>query len=397
MSSVGDALARSRVAVAATFSAHAVIAGTVGPWIPRVKADAGLDAGGLGIALAGYALGLVAGTRVAGPALRRVGARPTVRVGIPLLAAALAALPAAGGLGALVAIFGVLGVASGALDVAMNSEAVEVERRAGRRLMSGMHGMWSVSMLVGAGLASIAIAIDVPIEAYLPALAAALVVASFPMLRWLPSPHEPERNEPVPDAVSPAGSSIARVFVLCLIAFASFMTEGIAAEWSAVYLHETLGATAGVAGLGVVAFSAGMAASRFVGDRLATRVGPRDLVRVGTAVSATVLAVALVVGGIPLTIAALAVVGIGVGPTVPMAFGAAGRVVLGPGRTALGIAVTAGYVGSIVGPLAMGFVADVSSLTASFAIPVTACVVVAIAADALRVRADRRGGPTMRS
>jgi MFS family permease len=385
MPSVVDALARARVAVLATFSAHAVVAGTVGPWIPRVKADAGLDAGGLGIALAGYALGLVAGTRVAGPAMRRAGARPTVRVGMPLLAASLAALPVAGGLGALIAIFAVLGIASGALDVAMNTEAVDVERRAGRRLMSGMHGMWSVSMLVGAGLASIAIAADVRIEAYLPTLAVVLTLASFPLLRWLPSPHEIERDEPAPDAAAPARSPIPRVLALCLIGFASFMTEGIAAEWSAVYLHESLGASAGVAGLGVVAFSAGMAASRFVGDGLATRFGPRDLVRIGTAIAAAVLAVALAVGGPPLTIAALAVVGMGVGPTVPMAFGAAGRLALGPGRTALGVVVTAGYVGSIVGPLAVGFVAEISSLTASFTIPVAACVAVAIAADVLRV------------
>lgn len=387
MPSVTDALARSRVAVVATFSTHAIVAGTVGPWIPRVKADAGLDAGGLGIALAGHALGLVAGTRLAGPAMRRAGARATVRIGIPLLAAALAVLPMAGGLGTLVAIFAVLGVASGALDVAMNTEAVDVERRAGRRLLSGIHGTWSVSMLVGAGLASIAIATDVPIEAYLPALAVVLVLASFPLLRWLPSPHEVERDEPPPiHAAKPARSPTLLVLALCLIGFASFMTEGIAAEWSAVYLHETLGASAGLAGLGVVAFSAGMAASRFVGDRLATRFGPRDLVRVGAAVSATVLAMALVVGGPALTIVALAVVGMGVGPTVPMAFGAAGRLALGPGRTALGVVVTAGYVGSIVGPLAVGLVAELSSLTASFAIPVTACVAIAIAADALRVR-----------
>jgi MFS family permease len=383
---VGDALARSRVAVVATFSAHAIVVGTVGPWVPRLKADAGLDAGGLGIALAGHALGLVVGTRVAGPALRRAGARPTVRTGIPLLAAALAALPAAGGLGALVAVFAVLGVASGALDVAMNTEAVEVERRAGRRLLSSMHGFWSVSMLVGAALASIVIALDTPIEVYLPSLAVALVLASFPLLRWLPSPHAVERDEPTQDAVRSARSPIPRILVLCLIGFASFITEGIAAEWSAVYLHESLGASAGVAGLGVVAFSAGMAASRFVGDRLAMRFGPPVLVRIGAAVSATVLAVALAAGGPPLTIVALAVVGMGVGPTVPMAFGAAGRLLLGPGRTALGIVVTAGYLGSIVGPLAVGFVAELASLTVAFAIPVTACVAVSIGAKALRVR-----------
>ncbi|MGH2591649.1 MAG: hypothetical protein ACRDGW_12740, partial [Actinomycetota bacterium] len=66
---------RSRVAVTATFAAHAVVAGSLGPWIPRLKADSNLDAGGLGIALSGFAAGLVLGTRLAGPAVRRAGGR----------------------------------------------------------------------------------------------------------------------------------------------------------------------------------------------------------------------------------------------------------------------------------------------------------------------------------
>ena len=80
---------RARVAVTATFASHAVVAGTLGPWIPQLKQRTGLDDGGLGLALAGSAIGLVAGTRIAGPILRAVGARRVLRVGVPVLTSGL--------------------------------------------------------------------------------------------------------------------------------------------------------------------------------------------------------------------------------------------------------------------------------------------------------------------
>ena len=131
---------RSRTAVTATFAAHALVAGSVGPWIPRLKAESSLDSAGLGLALTGYAVGLVLGTRLAGPALRWAGGRRVVRVGIPLFAVTLAALPFAEGLTALAGAFAALGIASGVLDVAMNTEVVAVEQRFDRRIMSMMHG-----------------------------------------------------------------------------------------------------------------------------------------------------------------------------------------------------------------------------------------------------------------
>jgi fucose permease len=83
----------ARIAVTTTFAVHAVVAGSLGPWIPRLKARSDLDAAGLGLALTGFAAGLVVGTRLAGPAMRRVGGRATVRAGVPLLGAAFAVFP----------------------------------------------------------------------------------------------------------------------------------------------------------------------------------------------------------------------------------------------------------------------------------------------------------------
>lgn len=373
---------RSRIAVTATFAAHAVVAGSLGPWIPQLKADSNLDAAGLGLALSGFAVGLVAGTRLAGPAVRRVGGRAVARAGVPMLAVAFALLTVPSGLAGLAAAFAGLGLVGGLLDVAMNAEAVDVERRYRRRVMSSMHGTWSASMLGGAALASASVALDVPIDVHFSLIAALLVAASFPLLRWLPSPHD-ARSEFDADGPAEKRSTATRVVLLCLIGFAAFMTEGIAVEWSAVYLNESVGAGVGIAGLGVVAFAAGMAASRFAVDRLPERIEPSTIVRVGEAVGAIALAVALLVGEAVVSIAALVVLGLGVGPAVPLAFRAAGGIGVERGRTALGIVVTTGYVGSILGPLAVGFTADLAGLRAAFTIPVVACAAVALAAGAL--------------
>ena len=378
----GATFRRSRAAVTATFGTHAVVAGSIGPWIPALKANSALDPAGLGVALTGYAAGLVAGTRLAGPALRRAGGSSVVRIGIPMLCAALAILPLAAGLAALTFALAGLGLASGVLDVAMNTDAGTVERRFARPVMSSMHGTWSVSMLAGAALASGGVGLGISIRLYLAAVGALLAALSFPLLRWLPAPHHPARD-PAPGA---GPSPARRVVLLCLVASAVFMTEGIAVEWSAVFLNEAVGTDLTTAAAGVVAFSAGMAVSRFVGDRLSTRFDPSIVVRVGTTVGATALAAGLAVGGATASIAALAVLGLGVGPTVPLVFGAAGRVGLGPGRSALATVVTAGYVGSILGPLVVGFTADQVGLGAAFSMPVVLCVAAAIAAGAIRER-----------
>jgi fucose permease len=385
---------RARVAVTTTFAVHAVVAGSLGPWIPRLKARSDLDAAGLGLALTGFAAGLVIGTRLAAPAMRRVGGRTTVRVGVPLLAAAFALLPFARGLPSLFAAFSALGLVSGLLDVAMNAEAVDVERRYGRRVMSAMHGTWSVSMLGGAALASVAVAVGLDIAVYFAAVAALLVAASLPILRWLLSPLEVGDGFTA-DELLDGARRVPRVVLLCLIAFVAFMTEGIAAEWSAVYLNESVGTSVGTAGLGVVSFAAGMAISRFVIDRALDRIEASVVVRLGEGVGAIALGTALVVNTAWVSIPAFFLLGLGIGPAVPLAFRAAGRLGLDGARSALGVVLTAGYLGSILGPIAVGFTADRVGYRAAFVIPVFACVIVAAVAGA--VRETGRTTPTTRS
>jgi MFS family permease len=380
------AVRRARVGVTAAFAAHAMLSGLLGPWIPRIKAQAGLDASGLGIALTGFAVGLLAGTRVADPAIRRWGGRRVVRGGIPVMGVGFALLPAARSLASLTLLFLGIGLLAGLIDVAMNIEAVAVERRFGRRVMSAIHGTWSVALFAGAALASAGIAAGLSIGIHLPIAAALVVVVSAAFLRWLPAAGE-ATEAPVarPDEPQAGRSSPTRVLLLlCLVAMGSFLVEGIAVEWSAVFLRESVGADPGAAGLGVVAFSAGMAASRFLGDRLVARFGQPVVARVGASSAFVALAAMLIVHRPVPSIAALGIVGLGFGPVVPLAFRTAGRTFRSGHASALPLVATAGYMGSIVGPLLVGFIADLATLRIAFLVPLVATAVSALAAGATR-------------
>ncbi len=293
---------------------------------PRIKAQAGLDASGLGIALTGFAVGLLGGTRLADPAIRRWGGRRVVRGGIPTMGVGFALLPAAGSLASLTLLFLGIGLLAGLIDVAMNIEAVAVERRFERRVMSAIHGTWSVALFVGAALASAGIAAGLSIGVHLP-ISAALVVAGErcvpPMVAGRGGSHGGSSAGGRGSRRRPASPT--RVLLLCLVAVGSFLVEGIAVEWSAVFLRESVGADPGAAGLGVVAFSAGMAASRFLGDRLVARFGQPVVARVGASSAFVALAAMLIVHRLVPSVAALGIVGLGLGPVVPLAFRTAGR------------------------------------------------------------------------
>jgi MFS family permease len=382
------ATGRARIGVTTAFAAHAVLSGLLGPWIPRIKAEAGLDASGLGIALTGFAVGLLAGTRVADPAVRRWGGRRVVRGGIPAMGVGFALLPVAGDLASLTLLFLGIGLLAGLIDVAMNIEAVAVERRFERRMMSAIHGTWSVALFVGAALASAGIAAGLSIGVHLPISAALVVVASGVLLRWLPNAEEAatgaaeEALVRTSDDPNVGRTSPTPVLLLCLVAGGSFLVEGIAVEWSAVFLRESVGANPSAAGLGVVAFSAGMAASRFVGDPLVAWFGQAAVARVGASSAFLALGAMLIVHRLLPSVAALGIVGLGLGPVVPLAFRTAGRTRRPGHATALPLVVTAGYVGSIVGPLLVGFIAELATLRIAFLVPVVATAVSALAAGA---------------
>jgi MFS family permease len=371
-------LSSPRVAVSAAFLIHATVSGTWAPRLPAIKESLELSDGELGTALVGLAIGLLIGTRVAGAPVDRFGSRPVMRVGFPVLAATLLLPGLADSLIALFLSLVVLGLASGGLDVAMNAQGIEVERYLRRPILSGLHGLWSVGLGIGAAMAAVAAAIDADPLEHFAVVAALLALASLVFLRGLLPVRPAHPDEPTTPDVrwTPA------LVLLGVIAFCSFVGEGSASDWSAVYMTQELSASPALGAVAFAAFAVTMAIARFVADPLRSRLGNLALVRGGSLIAAAGLGFALLVDEPAAAIVGFALLGLGLAPVVPIAFSVAGD--LDPRATGrlVGRVATVGYFGSVAGPVMIGWLAEATSLRAALGLVVLLSLTIAACARA---------------
>jgi MFS family permease len=384
-------LSSPRAAVSAAFLIHSTVSGTWAPRLPAIKESLGLSDGELGTALVGLAIGLVVGTRVIGAPVDRFGSRSVMRVGFPLLAATLLLPGLADSLVALFLSLFVLGLASGALDVAMNAQGIEVERHLGRPILSGLHGLWSVGLGLGAGAAALAAAMGVDPLEHFAVVAAVLAVASLVFLRGLLPEHDQLREEPG-GAEPPDVRWTLALALLGVIAFCSFVGEGAASDWSAVYMTQELGTSAALGALAFTAFAVTMAIARFAVDPLRPRLGNVTLVRGGSLIAAAGLGAALLIHEPAAGIAGFALLGLGLAPVVPIAFSAAGDLDARATGRLVGRVATLGYVGSVAGPIMIGWLAEATSLRTALSLVVLLALVIAASARGCDVNRKGRSG-----
>jgi fucose permease len=276
-----------------------------------------------------------------------------------------------------------MGASGGSLDVVMNAHGVAVEREGDKPVLSSFHAAFSLGGLTGAllGAAGAAVGIDARIE--LAVLAAAALVAGVVVTRALlpasvdavdPKPHEAGARRTMIDR---------RLALLGALAFCCLLSEGAAADWSAVYLHRDLAASAGVAGLAYAAFSVMMVAGRLAGDALTVRFGPAALVRRGAIMASAGLGAALIAGDSVAALLGFAALGAGLSIVIPQVFraAAAGR----DSGPALARVSTVGYLGFLAGPPLIGALAELTSLPAALAVLPLLGVAMALMAPLTRV------------
>lgn len=351
--------------------------------IPALRDRFDLSEGVLGGVLLAVAAGSVLAFVLSGGLIARFGSARVSAGSTVAFCLALAAVMAAPTLPLLVALLLFFGACIGTMDVAMNAQAVLVEERAGRPLMSTFHALFSLGALVGAALAAVVIGHEVPPEAHSLATAGACLAAAlvaFP--RLLPDhPTEPT-DAPLVALPHPA------VWNLGVLAFLGLLAEGAMGDWSALYLRLSLFADEARAVWGFAAFSLTMAVGRFAGDALRARFDAEGLVRASSALAFLGMLLVLA-GGVPVALVGFGLVGLGLSNTVPVLFSAAGRIGgLGPGVGIAGVA-TAGYFGLLVGPPLIGFLADLTSLRAAMGAVAAALLAMALMAGQIGRSAAR--------
>jgi predicted MFS family arabinose efflux permease len=349
--------------------------------VPFAKARMGLEEAQLGLLLLCLGIGSLAAMPLTGLLASRFGCRPVILVSgalgclvLPLLA--LAPTPLLQGLALLV-----FGAAIGALDVAMNIQAVIVEKEHGGALMSGFHGLFSVGGFAGAGGMALLLGLGLSpllacgIVATVAALA--LVLAAPNLLRTAPAS---ERDAPF--FVMPHGA----VILIGGLCFLIFLAEGAVLDWSAVFLTGVTGMAADQGGLGYAVFAVAMTAGRLTGDRIVRRWGgTRVLVAGGLATAAGFFTVVL--AQVPaVALLGFLLVGIGASNIVPVLFTAAGSQRDMPVGLAVSAITTIGYAGILAGPALIGFVSHAVGLHLAFAGLGVAALLVAASARLLANR-----------
>lgn len=372
----------ARLAVAVVFF---VSGAGIANWVARIPAiqqKLGLSNSALGVALLGTAVGSLLAMPTTGWLIARVGSRPVTKLAALAYCMALPLPTLAPNLPLLTSALMVVGALFGALDVAMNAQAIAVEQRYRLPIMSSFHGLYSVGGMVGAACGGLVASLGVHPKPHL--LGTALLLEMLVVLasrRLLPTDVESVTTGPT--FALPTRS----LLNLGILAFCILLSEGAMADWSAVYLRQTLGTGPGLAASGYAVFSLAMAVCRLTGDRLTQHLGPVWMVRFGGTIAATGMGLSLVIAQPFATLIGFASVGVGLSCLVPIVFSAAGRT---PGTTpglALAAVTTTGYCGLLCGPPLIGFVADFLNLRVALGI-----VVVMSAMSAVLARTVARAG-----
>ena len=325
--------------------------------IPAVRDALLLTESQLGMALLAMGVGALCSFQLAGRGLGYLSARTlTLATGF-LYCYALPQPVMVGSLPVLALTLFLLGATSGAMDVAMNALAVEVEARQGKPIMSGLHGLWSAGGLCGASLGGLMAQHGVSPSTHIIGVACGLAVALLVARQWLPDlPAKPA--EAGPRFAFPEPAMLGLGAIVCC----AFLIEGAMADWSAVYLKDTLGTTAAKAALGYAAFSFAMMGLRLAGDQIVARWRAANLLRLANAAAAAMMAVAIATQHTVLTLIAFVLVGLGVAVVAPLVFGAAARRSQHSAGHGIAAMATLGYGGFLMGPPAIGWLAHLTSL-----------------------------------
>jgi MFS family permease len=350
-----------RLAVSILFLVKGLIEAAWVSRIPGIQEHLHADTAALGIALLGSAIGSIFSMPLAGWLLAHYNSR-TVTVAVSLLnCAALPLMALAPSTGWLFAALLVYGATSGGVDVSINAEAVEVDRKAKRPVMSSFHGLYSLGGMLGALAGSLIARQGIAPDTHL--LIAAPLAAAIVLVATKHLPAAQVHTEEVPRFTLPPRS----ILGLGALTFCVLFGERAMSDWSGVYLVQN-GATNAFAAIGYAIFAAMMTIGRFAGDRLIHRFGQTRVLQAGSAFAAIGLSIGLAVGGPAAGLFGFACVGTGSSVLVPILFRAAGRT---PGvPTGVGIAsvTTMGYMSFLVGPPLIGFVGRSLGLRSALAI-----------------------------
>lgn len=348
---------RSRTAVSLIFAINGFLYANWVARLPRLQELYKLDHGELGLVLLAGSIGALVAMPLTGRVIVRAGSDRITLVMLLLFCLCVPFIPLTPNVYTLGIVLFAIGAASGSLDVAMNAQAVLVERGLGKPVMSSFHAIFSAGMMLGAGCGALFTTLGIGLFTHL----CVVVVVSLCVVAWARQFLIVEtRKVPTPEEEHQQESILLRpeLLLLGLIAFCCMLGEGAMADWTTIYLEKVSLADRDWAAVGLVAFSTAMMVMRFLGDGARQRLGDNRLLQYSAIVAIIGMTLALTWPNVWTGVSGFFLVGIGLAVIVPIAYSTAGSLPgLSPG-VGISMVTSIGYAGFLVGPPVIGFISD---------------------------------------
>lgn len=338
-----------------------VLLGTWAIYIPTIKSKLGIGEGELGTAIFFMALGTLTMLVLAPMLIDRLGVGKATAYGIFIFLFTLIIPFIASSLSVLCLGMYLFGATSGFTDIAMNTLVTELEKKDHVAIMSANHGFFSIGGFFGAGIGSFFLeSVHIPINHLLVVIAIMLLLNIFFVKEYfnIQAVVEKEKKRFNWKYFLP-------LLTLGIIGFFVMASEGAIVDWSALYLEKVSMANISMIGLGYTIFSITMALGRFLGDDISARFGSKQLILIGSFVALLGFGSVLLITPI-LAIIGFGLVGLGLSVIVPELFRIAGKTKGIEASQGISFIAGSGFTGFLIGPVVLGFLADISSLKLSF-------------------------------
>ncbi|OMP76169.1 MFS transporter [[Flexibacter] sp. ATCC 35208] len=336
---------------------------TYSSWACRIhdiKSQFGLGNAGLGSVLFALPIGLMVSLPVSGWLVTKTGSRKVLIAAGLLFPVMLTFIGFTTHIWQLVIVLFCFGFMNNLFEISMNTQAVGIENLYGRSIMASFHGLWSLAGFTGVGIGTLAVNLNWPIWQHFLLVALLCWVLVFSARSYLLPADAPTDDGPLfamPDR---------KIMQLGLIAFASLVTEGTMLDWSGVYFQKVVQVPEALTTVGYIAFMSTMAGGRFVADKVVTRLGVKHVLTYAGMISSTGLLIAIFFPHIMTATLGFLLVGIGVSSIVPLVLALAGKSDTLPPGMAIAAVSTVGFLGFLIGPPMIGFIAEALDLRWSF-------------------------------
>ncbi len=249
------------------------------------------------------------------------------------------------------------------MNLSMNAQAIGVQALYSRSIMSSFHAVWSMAGFAGAAVGYLMVTLNIIPAWHL--LGVSLILSALTLYFYgdtLDQQPDHKMKRPV-FSLPPKG-----MLVFSLICFTSMACENTMYDWSGVYIRQVLHGSKAVATVAFVVYMVAMTSGRLMGDRMADRFGIQKVLAASGLLITGGFLITVLSPYIPLTMVGYLLTGFGVSCVVPFVFSLAGKIPMSNPGAALASVSSLGYLGFLLVPPMIGYVAQASSLRVSFAI-----------------------------